>query len=150
MTRDVIIVMGVAGSGKSTYAAALATRLRARFIEGDDLHSEAARAAMAAEVALTDEDRWPWLARIAAAVEEARLAAPVVATCSALKRSYRDALRSAIAPPLRFVFLDVPEAELSRRLKARAGHYMGPEMLAGQLEALERPEGEADVEWVAG
>jgi gluconokinase len=93
---------------------------------------------------------WPWLARIAAAVNAVRVEAPVVATCSALKRSYRDALRGAIEPPLRFVFLDVQEAELARRLTARQGHYMGPEMLTGQLEALERPEGEADVERVVG
>jgi gluconokinase len=148
MVHEVIIVMGVAGAGKSTFAAVCSDRNGAAFIEGDDLHSEAARAKMAAGIALTDQDRWPWLDRVAAAANAARDIRPVVATCSALRRAYRDRLRASIGAPLRFVFLDIPEAELARRLSHRGGHYFGPEMLASQLATLEPPVGEADVDWI--
>jgi gluconokinase len=147
MQHPVIIVMGVAGAGKTTFAQELANRDSATFIEGDDLHSEAARAKMAAGTALTDEDRWPWLDRIADAANVARAERPVIVTCSALRLAYRDRLRASISVPLRFIFLDLAEAELARRLAARTCHYMGPEMLASQLATIEPPLGEADVEW---
>jgi gluconokinase len=145
----VIIVMGVAGAGKSTYGAALAATMGATFIEGDAHHSEAARAKMAAGQALDDADRWPWLDRIADAIALARAAGPVVATCSALRRAYRDALRARLSADLRFVFLHAARDELARRLTARRGHFMGVGMLAGQLATLELPHGEDDVAWVA-
>jgi gluconokinase len=147
--RQVTIVMGVAGAGKSTFADALAEREGALLIEGDDLHSDEARAKMAAGIPLTDEDRWPWLDRIADAVNAARRERPVVATCSALRRAYRDRLRASIATPLRFIFLDIAEAELVHRLAQRRGHYMPPALLQSQLAALEPPDGEPDVERIA-
>jgi gluconokinase len=141
--------MGVSGAGKTTWGRAEAARSGAVFIEGDDHHSPEARAKMAAGIALNDDDRWPWLHRIADAVGVARADGPVVATCSALKRCYRDLLRDRMAPPLSFVFLDVPRAELERRLAERTGHYMQATMLSSQLDALEPPLGEADVRWIA-
>ena len=87
-----VVVMGVSGAGKTTVGKKLAKFLGARFIDGDDLHSDAARAKMAAGGALTDEDRWPWLDRVGA--ELASGAATIVA-CSALRRVYRDRLRAA-------------------------------------------------------
>jgi gluconokinase len=146
----VTIIMGVAGAGKSTFGAALAARDGAVFIEGDDHHSDEARVKMAAGVALCDDDRWPWLDRLAAAANATRAEASVVAACSALRRAYRDRLRASIAAPLRFIFLNVPEAELAQRLAKRRGHYMGTDMLTGQLATLELPIGEADVEWIKG
>lgn len=147
MNHPVFIIMGVSGAGKTTLAQALAEQNGAAFIEGDDLHSPEARAKIAAGIALTDADRWPWLDRIADAANAARADGPVIATCSALRRAYRDRLRASIAAPFRFIFLDVAEDELAQRLRARGGHYMGPEMLASQLAILEPPLNESDVEW---
>ena len=136
----VTIVMGVSGCGKSTYGAALAVVSGARFVEGDDFHGVANLAKMRAGVALTDEDRWPWLDRIAAAANHAlRDGASVVATCSALRRAYRDRLRAAIIAPVRFVLLDVPRDELRRRMVERTGHFMPPHLLDSQLATLEWP-----------
>jgi gluconokinase len=143
----VTIIMGVAGAGKTTFGKALAAKEGAAFIEGDDHHSEAARAKMIAGIALDDADRWPWLERIAAAANAARVEEPVIAACSALRRAYRDKLRANIPAPLSFIFLHASEAELARRLTERSGHYMGPKMLSGQLATLELPHGETDVEW---
>ena len=133
--------MGVAGSGKTTVGVALAAVLGARFVEGDDHHPPANVAKMAAGVALTDDDRWPWLARLR---DELTLDGDVVLTCSALKRRYRDLLRGA--GDVRFVFLDVDATTAGDRAAHRSGHFMGPGMVAGQFEALERPASdEADV-----
>ncbi|MBA4041989.1 MAG: gluconokinase [Sphingobium sp.] len=142
----VTIIMGVMGCGKSTYGTALAARSGARFIEGDDLHGAANLAKMAAGIALADADRWPWLDRIAAAINESiGDGADVVATCSALRRVYRDRLRAAITAPVRFVMLDVPRAELWRRVGSRTGHFMPQALLDSQLATLEWPGGEEGV-----
>jgi gluconokinase len=142
-----IIIMGVSGSGKSTLAAALAGAWDSSFIEGDGLHDDAARAKMAAGEALTDQDRWPWLDRISAAINAdlAEKSVPVIATCSALRRCYRDRLRAAVAAPLAFVCLDLPRAELEYRLAQRSGHYMPLSLLDSQLATFEPPVGEDDV-----
>ncbi|MBA3878460.1 MAG: gluconokinase [Sphingobium sp.] len=140
--------MGVSGCGKSTYGRALAGASAARFIEGDDLHGAANVAKMHAGIALTDADRWPWLDRIAAAVNAALAGGPVVATCSALRRAYRDRLRAGIAAPVHFVLLDVPRDELRRRMAERTGHFMPPELLDSQLATLEWPGGDEAVEIV--
>jgi carbohydrate kinase (thermoresistant glucokinase family) len=128
-----LVVMGVAGCGKSTVGAALADRFGARYIEADDLHLTASVAKMSAGMALSDVDRWPWLYRLRKALDDK----PVVISCSALKKSYRDLLRRA--GDVRFVFLDVNREEAIRRLGARAGHFMGPSMVDSQFAALERP-----------
>ena len=136
-----VIVMGVSGSGKSTFGAALAARLRCSFLEGDDLHSAANVAKMRSGHPLEDADRWPWLDRVAAELRDAATHdGTAIAACSALKRVYRDRLTLAVGMPLFFVFLDVPDHdELTRRLVHRPGHYMPPSLLDSQLAVLERP-----------
>ncbi|PTW47621.1 gluconokinase [Sphingomonas faeni] len=134
-----IIVMGVSGSGKSTLGAELARRLRCDFLEGDDFHSSDSVAKMRSGKPLDDQDRWPWLDRIAAGLHgAARTDGTAVAACSALKRAYRDRLADAVGMPLLFVFLDTKDSgELARRLVHRADHYMPASLLASQLDTLE-------------
>ena len=129
-----IVVMGVMGAGKTALAQKLATELSLPFIEGDDLHAPESRAKMAAGVPLTDEDRWPWLARVGEALADGGVAA-----CSALTRRYRDAIRAAAGRDVLFVFLDTPRADLERRLTTRAGHFVSPSLLDSQLALLEPP-----------
>jgi gluconokinase len=132
-----VVVMGVSGSGKSTIGHALADALGLPFADADTFHSAANVAKMTAGVPLTDGDRWPWLADVGAWLAS-RTDGGVVA-CSALKRSYRDALRAA-APGTRFVHLFADEAVLAARMavrREREGHFMAPGMLASQLADLE-------------
>ncbi len=138
-----LVVMGVSGSGKTTLGLALAAALGAEFIDGDDLHSDAARAKMAAGHALTDADRWPWLDRIGAALAEAGKRR--IVACSALKRVYRDRLRAAAGPPLRFVYLAATPEAMRERVAARRGHYMPASLVDSQFTTLEPPSGEPDV-----
>jgi carbohydrate kinase (thermoresistant glucokinase family) len=135
-----IVVMGVSGCGKSTLAAAMAAELGLTMVDGDDLHLPASVAKMRAGIALEDADRWPWLdsiGRLLAQPVEESSGGRVVA-CSALKRAYRERIRS-LAAPLQFVFLDGPAELIEHRMALRTGHYMHPELLASQLRALERP-----------
>ncbi len=132
--------MGVAACGKSSVAAEMARCLGARYVEGDDHHLPASVEKMSHGIALTDDDRWPWLALLE---RELRHDGPVVVSCSALRRSYRDALRRA--GDVRFVFLDVPRALIEHRIAERSGHFMGASMVASQFGTLERPDGEPDV-----
>jgi gluconokinase len=134
-----IVVMGVAGCGKSSVAVELASRLALPWIDADQLHGDDAVAKMRAGIALDDADRWPWLERIGGWLAD-RSASPrgLIVACSALRRVYRDRLRRA-APGLRFVFLDGDPALIRRRLAARTGHYMPVELLDSQLRTLERP-----------
>lgn len=135
-----IVVMGVSGSGKSTLGALLARALHCPFLEGDDFHDEAAVAKMRAGHALVDDDRWPWLDRLGRALEQtAAENGCAVATCSALRRSYRERLIAAAGNGTRFVLLDNDRDELLRRLSDRPGHYMPPSLLDSQLDTLERP-----------
>ncbi len=132
--EHVLAVMGVSGSGKSTLARALADELGWDLLEGDDLHPAANIVVMASGHPLTDADRAPWLAAIVAALDAAQ--APLVLTCSALKRRYRDVLRR---PGLHFIFLDGTRQQLAERLAARSGHFMPAALLDSQLADLERP-----------
>jgi gluconokinase len=135
----VIIVMGAAGSGKTTDATRLAAALRWPFLEGDALHPAANVAKMARGEPLTDEDRRPWLEALRARIEEALAAgADLVVTCSALKASYRQLLR-VDAERVHFVYLKVAPDVLAQRLRERQGHFMKASMLASQLAALEEP-----------
>jgi gluconokinase len=129
-----IVVMGVQGCGKSTVGQALADSLGLRFVDGDDLHSIEARAKMASGHPLTDEDRLPWLARVAQTVVDA--GEPIVIACSALKRSYRDLMRD-IVPSLVFMELYGSQALIAERLTHRNHEYMPPTLLDSQFEALE-------------
>ncbi len=134
----VLVVMGVTGAGKSTIGQLLAERLGWTFQEGDDLHPAANVAKMRAGIPLTDEDREPWLARVAGWIET-RLSAGEsgVVTCSALRRCYRDLL--ARHGGVTFVYLAVDGPTLEQRLAERRGHYMSPALLDSQLELLEEP-----------
>ena len=134
-----VVVMGVSGCGKSTVGAALAAALGWRYLEGDQLHPPANVARMAAGIALTDEDREGWLERIGIKlVQAAALRQGLVASCSALKRSYRDLLRAA-EPGVRFVHLQGSPELLAERMAARTGHYMPASLLQSQLATLEPP-----------
>ena len=136
----VLVFTGVAGSGKTTVGAILASQLGWPFEEGDTLHPRANIEKMRAGHPLTDQDRAPWLARIAAWVS-ARLDAGEngIITCSALKRAYRDVINRR-GRGVVFVFLTGPSATIAARLAARHGHFMAAEMLASQLEDLEPPQ----------
>ena len=132
-----LVVMGVSGVGKTSVAEALVARTGWTFQEGDDLHPEANRAKMAAGHPLDDDDRWPWLRRIAdwIGTQEAAGTGAVV-TCSALKRAYRDLLRDG-HPSVRFVHLVAGEDVLVDRTTHRKGHFMPPSLLRSQLDTLE-------------
>jgi len=135
----VVILMGVAGSGKTAVGRALAAELGWRFEDADDYHSQASVAKMQRGLPLDDADRTPWLnalhAVIARAVDRRE---PLVLACSALKQRYRDVLRGNLRT-IRFVHLDADEATLRRRLTRRSGHFFPPSLLASQLAELEIP-----------
>jgi gluconokinase len=133
--KPVLVVMGVSGAGKSTIGAALAQSLGATFVDSDALHPQGNVEKMAAGNPLTDEDRWPWLGLVGA-----ELASPhpdgIIVACSALKRTYRDAIRGA-APTTAFIQLSVGLPVLQGRVAQRPGHFMPPSLLKSQLETLE-------------
>jgi len=138
-----IVIMGVAGCGKSSLAQSLAQALGWSLVEGDDFHSEHNREKMARGVALTDADRSGWLTALGA--EMARHPAGVVVTCSALKRDYRNRLRMA-APAVGFVYLHIAQAEAQRRVLARAAsHFFNASLVENQFATLESPVGEPGV-----
>jgi gluconokinase len=134
MSSPTVLVMGVSGSGKSTVGALLATALGLRFVDGDSLHPESNRRKMAAGIPLSDADRQPWLAAVGAVLAQG----VVVVACSALRRSYRDRLRSA-ASDLRVVYLRGSRDLLYQRLGARRHDFMPPALLDSQLATLEPP-----------
>ena len=135
----VVIVMGVAGSGKSTVGALLAARNGGDFYDADDFHSPENIAKMAAGIPLDDADRAPWLARLRAEVVDATPTGEfAVLACSALKRAYRETLGVGTAG-VALVYLKGDAGTLGERLGNRAGHYMKAGMLASQFAALEEP-----------
>jgi gluconokinase len=139
MDPGVIVVMGVAGSGKSTIAVDLARRLGWRFAEGDSFHPPMNIEKMRNGVALTDADRWPWLDAIAAWVRETRQAGErCVVACSALKRRYRERIADG-RDDVRFVYLQGAYDLVARRMASRTGHYMPLALLRSQYQALEEP-----------
>ena len=140
MHTGLYVVMGVSGSGKSLIGARLARELQVEFVEGDDLHPQENVRRMAAGIPLTDDDRKGWLIAIAARLREAqREGVGLVASCSALKRSYRDLLRSSGAATVQFVYLAGTRALLAERMANRRGHFMPPSLLESQLAILEEP-----------
>jgi gluconokinase len=140
--REKILVMGVAGCGKSTVAAELARHLDATLIEGDEHHPPSNQQKMRDGIALQDSDRAPWLDKLGELIAKARGSA--VLTCSALKRSYRDRLRAA-EPGLRIVYLEITLAEAHCRVGERPGHYFPTGLVASQFAALEVPAEEEGV-----
>ncbi|MEA5455053.1 gluconokinase [Sinomonas sp. JGH33] len=132
-----IVVMGVAGSGKTTVAAALAKRLGWELAEADEFHPQANIDKMASGVPLTDEDRWPWLRSIRDWMsEQARAGRSTVLTCSALKHSYRELLAEAEGRVV-FAHLDGSPELLAERMSGRSGHFMPTTLLPSQLATLE-------------
>lgn len=135
----VFVVMGVSGSGKSTVAALVASELGAALLDGDFLHPRANILKMAVGQPLDDTDRTPWLAALNdAAFAMQRTNALSLIVCSALKRRYRDQLREG-NPNLSFIYLKGGFDLIEERMKARAGHFFTPAMLASQFEVLEDP-----------
>ena len=135
----ILIAMGVSGAGKSRIGEMLAERLSCTYTDGDAFHSAANKEKMHQGIPLTDDDRWPWLRTIRAAIEEKQRAGETaVFTCSSLKRSYRDVLRGTDTD-VRFVYLKGSFEVLHERLKSRTGHFFDPSLLKSQLDTLEEP-----------
>jgi len=146
--RGLYVIMGVCGSGKSTIGARLARELGIEFVEGDDLHPPDNVKRMAAGTPLTDDDRRGWLLAIGTRLRDAKRAGRgLVVSCSALKRSYRDLLRSAGDDTVRFVYLAGSRALLAERMAQRREHFMPPSLLESQLAILEEP-GPDERAWV--
>jgi len=142
------VIMGVCGSGKSTIGARLARELGVDFVEGDGLHPPDNVKRMAAGTPLTDDDRRGWLLAIGTRFRDAKRAGRgLVVSCSALKRSYRDLLRSAGDDKVRFVYLAGSRALLAERMAQRREHFMPPSLLESQLAILEEP-GPDERAWV--
>ncbi|MEU3617280.1 gluconokinase [Streptomyces sp. NPDC006872] len=134
-TPHVVVVMGVAGTGKTTIGPLLAARLGVPYAEGDDFHPQANIAKMSAGTPLDDDDRWPWLDAIGAWADGRAWLGGVV-SCSALKRSYRDRLRAS-APGVVFVHLAGDRALIEDRMAHRQGHFMPTALLDSQFATLQ-------------
>ena len=135
----IVVLMGVTGVGKSAAGELLARGRKIRFVDADDFHSPASVKKLKAGQALTDEDRFPWLEALRAAIEVwIQRKESVVLACSALKAAYRKEL-FAPGEPIRLVYLRASPATLRERLAQREGHFAGPALLDGQLALLEEP-----------
>ena len=134
----IVVVIGVAGSGKSTIGSRLARALGCQFLEGDTLHPRANIDKMSRGIPLDDDDRSPWLSAIHARIVEAyRRDASLGVACSALKQEYRDDLERGVA--ITWVYLKGSQDLLRARLQQRPSHFMKAEMLDGQVAALDEP-----------
>jgi gluconokinase len=134
-----VVVMGVAGVGKTAVGQLVAGDLRLPFHDADTFHSEANRRKMAAGAPLTEADREPWLRDLARRMREWEAQGGAVVACSALRRRHREVLADAAPGHVRFVFLEADEETLRARLATRKGHYMPPTLLDSQLATLEPP-----------
>jgi gluconokinase len=135
----VVILMGVAGSGKSTVGAGLANDLGCDFRDADDLHPPANRDKMHRGIPLTDDDRRPWLAAVRALIDRyLKSGADVVIACSALKEAYRAILLRG-TDGIRLILLKGSFELIAQRLASRHGHFFDPALLRSQFDALEEP-----------
>jgi gluconokinase len=141
-----LVIMGVAGCGKSSLGVAVARDRAMRLVEGDERHSASSLTKMREGIALTDADRAGWLDALASElVDERACNGPgLVVTCSALRRAYRDRLRRAV-PNLRFIFLEIARADAMARVAARPGHFFSASLVDSQFATLESPQGEPGV-----
>jgi gluconokinase len=129
------VIMGVAGCGKSSIGRAIATQISAEFIDGDDLHPQANIDKMSAGDALTDEDRAPWLHAVGHSLSNTP--APCIIACSALKKAYRDIIRTSANAPVTFLHLHGSRQVIEDRMSAREGHFMPVSLLDSQFATLE-------------
>ena len=132
---DRLVLMGVAGCGKSSVGAALSARIGLPYRDGDDLHPVANVAKMSRGEPLTDDDRWPWLALVG----QALAAGPLIIGCSALKRRYRQAITATAGHPVTYIHLSGSRTVIEARMQARKGHFMPTSLLDSQFAALEPP-----------
>jgi len=137
MSYQIVLVMGVAGSGKTTIGQGIAAAIDGQFLDADDFHPKENVKHMAAGKPLNDEMRWPWLDALGEAVRESAKTQPTVFACSALKRIYRDYLRAGIRYTL--VYPDAPFALVARRMSARKDHFMPVKLLRSQYDTLNPP-----------
>ena len=139
MPVQIVVVMGVSGSGKTTVAQSLAQAWPATFLDADDFHSDAAKAHMAKGEPLTDDMREPWVHRLRdELVRRTASGERVVLAFSGLRRQHRDILRGA-GLPLAFLFLHGDRALIAARMQARSNHYMPVSLLDSQFAALQEP-----------
>jgi gluconokinase len=140
----IVIIFGVSGAGKTTVGKLLARELGWRFVEADDFHPAANIEKMRSGQPLTDEDRWPWLEQLRQQIERSLSAGEnAVLACSALKRVYRDRLRSS--DEVKFVFLRGDYALVEKQLRRRHGHFMDANLLQSQFDDLEEPQPDENV-----
>lgn len=139
MQHKVIYIMGVSGSGKTTIGQLLSKKTGYQFYDADDFHSEANKAKMKNGIALTDKDRWPWLATIHQFVIEKLKTENIILVCSALKKVYRKKLSQSIEKSCRWFYLEGDFKTIEDRLDHRKGHYMSPNLLQSQFDTLEIP-----------
>ena len=136
----VILIMGVSGCGKTTVGFKVAHALKVPFLDGDDLHSPDSISKMRKGLPLTDDDRYPWLKRVAEKMIEMAGQGGGVLACSALKKRYRRVLKGDASFPVLLVYLKGNRDILYRRLQRRKNHFMSPDLLDSQLKTLEEPE----------
>lgn len=132
------VIMGVSGCGKSSVGEALSRTIGAPYIDGDDLHPAANIAKMSAGIPLDDEDRQPWLQKVGETL--ANHPGPVLIGCSALKRRYRDLIRTAAGEAVTFIHLSGSKDLIAGRMSRRSGHFMPGSLLDSQFAALEPPD----------
>lgn len=132
-----MVVMGVAGCGKTTVGEALAREIDGVFLDGDAFHAPQNIQKMSSGIPLTDDDRWPWLTTFGK--EIAKRDGQVVGGCSALKRTYRDHITAAAGEPVLFVYLDGSRDLIAARMGKREGHFMPTSLLDSQFATLEIP-----------
>lgn len=138
MEQRLYVVMGVAGSGKTSIGEGVAERIGGIYIDGDDYHPQSNIDKMANGDPLTDEDRWPWLEIISG--ELARIDGIGLVGCSALKKAYRDFISQSVGEPVQFIYLNGSKDLIAKRMAARTGHFMPTSLLDSQFEALEVPD----------
>ena len=140
MFKGAVIVMGVTSCGKTSVGEGLAKDLKCLFIEGDKLHPSANIAKMSAGLPLNDDDRWPWLETVGKTMKaELDAGKGAIASCSSLKKIYRQKLAEAAETPITFIFLHGAKEVLAARIASRKGHFMPPSLLESQLNTLEIP-----------
>ncbi|HLR89401.1 MAG TPA: gluconokinase [Balneolaceae bacterium] len=142
MTGNLFVLMGISGCGKTTVGKLLSETTGLPFYDGDDFHPAENKEKMRIGEPLTDKDRLPWLRTLAEHMREWRAGGGAILACSALKKEYRDLLRSAGTPdqPVQFIYLKGSVTQIANRIDGRQHEFMPPELLESQYHTLEEPE----------